>query len=150
MSDNPYAPPLTDGEDALAVSENDEQARRFTRFAAAMVDGFLMMGITMPVMFATGFIARTQAQQVGLIERIAMSLFGLAVMLALNGYLLATRGQTIGKWLTKIQIVDAQSKALAVLSGLCVPLPLDVAAHVYCGPYTRHRRRLAGQRCCAH
>lgn len=112
MSDNPYAPPLASRTDALAVSENDELAGRFTRFAAAMVDGVLIMGITMPVMFATGFFARTQAQQVGSVEQIGMSLFSMAVMLALNGYLLATRGQTIGKLLTKIQIVEAQSGGL--------------------------------------
>ncbi|MBU6238636.1 MAG: RDD family protein [Planctomycetes bacterium] len=121
MSDNPYASPLTGGgADALAVSENDELAGRFTRFAAAMVDGILMNGITMPVMFATGFFARTQAQQVGFVEQIAMSLFCMAVMLALNGYLLATRGQTIGKLLTKIQIVDAQSGGLLPFLRVCV------------------------------
>ncbi|MFO1066108.1 MAG: RDD family protein [Pirellulales bacterium] len=97
------------GPDALPVSENDELAGRFTRFAAAMVDGIIMMAITMPVMFATGFVARTQAQQVSIFEQIGMSLLGMVMMLALNGYLLATRGQTIGKLLTKIQIVDAQS-----------------------------------------
>jgi uncharacterized RDD family membrane protein YckC len=36
----------------------------------------------------------------------------MALMLALNGHLLATRGQTVGKLLTKIQIVDAQSGGL--------------------------------------
>lgn len=112
MSESPYASPLTDGADAPAVSANDELAGRFTRFAAAMVDGILMTGIMMPVMFATGFFARTQAQQVDFAEQIAISLLSMAVMLALNGYLLATRGQTIGKLLTKIQIVDAQSNVL--------------------------------------
>ncbi len=113
MSVNPYAPPSTSGGvDVLPVSESDELARRFARFVSAMVDGMLIVAITMPVMWATGFLARTQAQQVGFLEQIAMSLFGIVVMLALNGYLLATRGQTIGKMLTKIQIVDAQSGGL--------------------------------------
>jgi len=113
MSDNPYAPPSTIGcIDTPAVHANDELAGRFTRFASAMVDGILLMAITMPVMFATGFVARTQAQQVGFLEQIAMSLLGIGVMLAMNGYLLATRGQSIGKILTKIQIVDAQSGGL--------------------------------------
>ena len=76
MSDNPYASPLTGGADALAVSENDKLAGRFTRFAAAMFDGILMMSIIMPVMFATGSLARTLAQQVGFVEQIAMQLFG--------------------------------------------------------------------------
>jgi uncharacterized RDD family membrane protein YckC len=112
MSDNPYASTLTGGADAFEVSRNDELAGRFTRYAAAVVDGILVLVITLPVMFATGFLARTLDQQVGLVEQIGMTLFGMAVMLALNGYLLATRGQTIGKLLTKIQIVDAQSGGL--------------------------------------
>lgn len=77
-----------------------------------MVDGILMMAIIMPVMFATGYLARTQTQEVGVLEQIAMSFLGMAVMLALNGYLLVTRGQSIGKLLTKIQIVDARNGEL--------------------------------------
>lgn len=113
MSTNPYAPPTsTTSFDVAANPANDELARRFTRFASALVDGFLVMAVLGPLAFATGFFARTQAQQVGLPEQILMSLAGMAVMLLLNGYLLATRGQTIGKVLTKIQIVDAQSGKL--------------------------------------
>jgi len=83
MSVNPYAPPSTSGGvDVLPVSESDELARRFARFVSAMVDGMLILAITMPVMSATGFLARTQAQQVGFLEQIAMSLFGMVVMLA--------------------------------------------------------------------
>jgi uncharacterized RDD family membrane protein YckC len=44
--------------------------------------------------------------QVGMLEQFAMSLLSIVIMLALNGYLLAKRGQTIGKLVTKIQIVD--------------------------------------------
>jgi uncharacterized RDD family membrane protein YckC len=113
MSNNPYAPPSTTGGiDVPGVPANDPLAGRFSRFASAMVDGILTLAITMPVMFATGFVARTQAQQVGFLEQIAMSSLGMVWMLALNGYFLATRGQTIGKMLTKIQIVDAQSGGL--------------------------------------
>jgi uncharacterized RDD family membrane protein YckC len=71
-----------------------------------------VMAVCAPVMFATGYYGRAQAQHVGFLEQITMSLFGIAVMLALNGYLLFTRGQTIGKMLTKIQIVDASSGEL--------------------------------------
>jgi len=77
-----------------------------------MVDGILMKAILIPVMFATGYYERTQTQQIGVLEQIAMSLLGMAVMLALNGYLLFTRGQSIGKMLTKIQIVDARNGEL--------------------------------------
>lgn len=113
MSINPYASPSTSGgENDFSLSESDELAGRFTRLAAAMVDGIPMLAITIPVMLATGYYARAQTQQIGFLEQLAMSLFGMFVMLALNGYLLATRGQTIGKMLTKIQIVDAESGGL--------------------------------------
>ncbi len=100
------------GENDFSVSENDVLAGRFTRLAAALVDGILILVIIIPVMLATGYYARAQTQQIGFLEQLAMSLFSMFVMLALNGYLLATQGQTIGKMLTKIQIVDVESGAL--------------------------------------
>ncbi len=100
-----------------------------------MVDGVLMMAI----MFATGYHERTQAQQVGVLEQIAMSLLGMAVMLALNGYLLFTRGQSIGKMLTKIQIVDAQNGELLPFLRVYVyrylwMLPITVVVALIPGP----------------
>jgi uncharacterized RDD family membrane protein YckC len=113
MSNNPYAAPAsTDDAAHLTDSGGDELAGRFTRLAAAMVDGLLVMAITLPVGIATGFYVRAQTQQVGILEQFAMVALGLIVMLALQGYLLATRGQTIGKLLTKIRIVDAKTGAL--------------------------------------
>ena len=113
MSHNPYAAPAsTDDAASLTDSGGDELAGRFTRLAAAMVDGLLVMAITLPVGIATGFNVRAQTQQVGLLEQLAMVALGLIVMLAFQGYLLATRGQTIGKLLTKIRIVDAKTGAL--------------------------------------
>jgi uncharacterized RDD family membrane protein YckC len=112
MSNNPYAPPTT----PLMLEDTplaaDQYAGRFTRFASALVDGILMSAFTVPLMYLSGYYARIQLQQVSPVEQIAFSLLGIAVMLLLNGYLLATRGQTIGKMLTKIQIVDVQSGQL--------------------------------------
>ena len=113
MSDNPYsAPQSTETRNPQISRGNPELARKFTRFAAAMVDGILMAGVLMPIQFMTGYIERAQTQQLGVIEQLAMSFLGLLVMLALNGYLLYARGQTIGKMLTKIQIVDAETSNL--------------------------------------
>ena len=90
MSNNPYAAPTaTDDAASLTDSRGDELARRFTRLAAAMVDGLLVMAITLPVGIATGFDVRAQTQQVGLLEQLAMVALGVIVMLALQGYLLA-------------------------------------------------------------
>jgi uncharacterized RDD family membrane protein YckC len=90
----------------------DELAGRFTRFAAAMVDGILLLLVVGPVQFATGFYARSQIQDVGIAEQIAMNLLGMIVWLVFNGYLLFSRGQTIGKLATGIQIVDYRSGTL--------------------------------------
>ncbi len=114
MSNNPYAPPVMVHmrESEAAISGGDVLAGRFTRLAAAMVDSVLMMAIILPIQYLTGSFARTMSQQTGWLEQVGMSLFGFLVMLALNGYLLLNRGQTIGKMLTGIQIVGVQSGAL--------------------------------------
>lgn len=110
MSNNPYVAPSTVTEAEVITDPSvEELAGRFTRFAAAMVDGFLLMAIVIPIQYATGFFQRSLSQQVGVFEQLAMSLLGMAVMLVLNGYLWATRGQSIGKMLTGIQIVDFES-----------------------------------------
>lgn len=111
MSDNPYAAPSETSyvSDIPSVKRKHELARRFTRFASAFIDGLILMAVLVPVMFTTGYMDRARAQQVGVAEQIAMSLLGMAVMLIFNGYFLVTRGQSIGKILTKIQIVDARS-----------------------------------------
>lgn len=66
----------------------------------------------MPIQFVTGFYQRASTQTTGIVEQFLMALLGIGVMLALNGYLLFTRGQSIGKLLTKIQIVDFESGGL--------------------------------------
>jgi len=87
----------------------DPLASRLSRLGAAMIDGILLMLLVMPVQFLTGFMQRAQTQSAGILEQLAMSLFGMLAFLVLNGYLLAHRGQTIGKYLAKIQIVDYAS-----------------------------------------
>jgi len=107
MSDNPYAAPASDSEPSAFIDpENEPLAGRFTRLVASIIDGILMIVILVPLQFGTGYFQRAAAQEVGILEQIAMSLSGMAVMLLLNGYLLAKRGQTIGKVLFGIQIVD--------------------------------------------
>jgi hypothetical protein len=44
------------------------------RFAAALVDGFLVMGIMLPIQLITGYLERAGNQSLGMLEQIAMSL----------------------------------------------------------------------------
>lgn len=109
MSENPFASP-TYAEPAVDASE--ELANRSTRLAAAIADGLLMLVIIVPVQIVTGYFERAQAGQVTVFEQLAMSFFGMFVMLIINGYLLHTRGQSVGKMLGKIQIVDVDTSEL--------------------------------------
>lgn len=111
MSRNPYRTPMHRSSSSSS-GPTHELARRFTRFSAALVDGLLALLIILPVQLQTNFFERVRAQAVGIGEQIFMTLFGMAVSLLLNGYLLYSRGQTIGKLSTKIQIVDHKTSKL--------------------------------------
>lgn len=109
MSENPYASPTSL---EPAIDSEEQLAGRFTRFAAAFVDGLLIGGVLIPVQIFSGYLQRVQTQQASVSEQLGMSLLGMAVMLLLNGYLLYSRGQSIGKALTGIQIVDHETSKL--------------------------------------
>jgi len=113
MSHNPYAAPASiDGTAGMTDSGRDELVGRSIRFVAAMVDGLLVCAILIPIGIATGYNDRNEADQFRFLEEIAMLMLGEIVWLGLNGYLLGTRGQTVGKMLTKIRIVDARTGSL--------------------------------------
>ena len=113
MSHNPYAAPASiDGTAGMTDSGRDELVGRSIRFVAAMVDGLLVCAILIPIGIATGYNDRDEADQFRFLEEIAMLMLGEIVWLGLNGYLLGTRGQTVGKMLTKIRIVDARTGSL--------------------------------------
>ena len=105
MSINPYdAPTLLQGMDDTSEQLSDELAGRFARFAAAMVDGILIFAFWVLISIATEFMGRTMDARVGVLD--------ILTMLIVHGYLLFSRGQTIGKLLTNIQIVDYRSGRL--------------------------------------
>ncbi|MEZ6093475.1 MAG: RDD family protein [Pirellulaceae bacterium] len=116
----------------------DERAGRFTRFAASIVDGILMAGFIYAIQVATGNWDRFTTQEVESSNQFAIYLIGIFVFLALNGYLLAKRGQTIGKLVTKIQIVDARYGNLLPFLRVYVlrylwPFPFQVLAYLIPG-----------------
>ncbi len=83
--------------------------------------------IVFPIMFATVAI-----QNVSLGETVMMTAVGVVIYLLLHGYLLATRGQSIGKLVAGARIVDYTSGdllPLAKLIGLRV-LPVSIVASI--------------------
>lgn len=124
MSDaeNPYAQPnlIDDGpstspHDIAPLNDPDGLAPRMTRLVAAFVDGMLIMIVFMPAMFFSGYFQRAAAQQLGIVEQLVMSMLGMVIFLIFNGYPLMTRGQTLGKMITRIQVVDYETTMLLPL-----------------------------------
>lgn len=111
---NPYTPPPTDpGADAfIDPAALARPASRFKRFIAFWIDALIMGAITVPMNILTGFTERAMMGTAGLLEQFLMSLAGMLVFLVVFGYLLVTRGQTIGKLLIGVRIVDHQSGEL--------------------------------------
>lgn len=80
-------------------------ASRGERFVGAFVDGVIMYSIVVAILYVLALILGP-LWITNPVYRIASSLIGPAVFLALNGYLLANQGQTIGKLVVGARIVS--------------------------------------------
>lgn len=105
MHDDRFAPPQAHVEDVQPPGNALALASRGRRFGAACIDvalSLVLLGLISRLTPWNPFQAPTGgfwfAPQFG------NSLGGFVVFVVLNGYLLLTRGQTIGKWLLKIRI----------------------------------------------
>jgi uncharacterized RDD family membrane protein YckC len=110
---NPYQSPLTTSGDALQPTHlGPPLATRVNRLGAAIIDGLIGVAFTMPVMFLTGYFERAMQNDVAITETAMITIFGLVMFFVVHGYLLATRGQTVGKLLVKTRIVDYHSNQI--------------------------------------
>lgn len=90
-----------------AVMVTTNLASPWKRLGAALIDGLMAMIIFVPIMSLTGVLQQTlNGQPLTLNQQIALFVGGWIVFLIWNGYLLYHKGQTIGKAVTKIRIVD--------------------------------------------
>ena len=121
MIDNPYAPPGARVAD-VAVDVGQELASRLARLGGSLIDSLFAIVTIVPVMYFTGYFAEAfSAAGVSLGTQLAMVLVSLVLFMAVNGYLLATSGQTVGKRVAGTQIVsvaDGQILPLGKLIGL--------------------------------
>ncbi len=91
----------------IAVSSNIELASRWSRLWALLIDGFLNLVSLLPVLLYTDFGDRIVSSGVLFSgEAFLLTIYGWAMYLLFHGYLLHTRGQTIGKYVFDIAIVD--------------------------------------------
>lgn len=103
-SPNLYAPPETHVDDVRPEGET-ELATRASRLAAAIVDG-LIYGVVYWIVVL--FVFQVQFMAIAMLSiwmKFGLQAAGIGVFLALNGWLLAKHGQTIGKKILGIRIV---------------------------------------------
>ena len=128
--ENRYAPPKAEVAD---LSEGDaELASLGLRLGGAIIDGIISWVVMFPLMFVTGFWSSAMAGAVNFGAQLTLSAVGILVFFALNGYLLAKGGQTIGKRLVGTRIVsvtDGQILPLVRVASLRY-LPIWVIALV--------------------
>jgi uncharacterized RDD family membrane protein YckC len=105
MSENLYAAPVADVvSDAV---EKNAIASKMNRFLAALIDTIIMMVVVMPFMFFMGIFALImEGQEPSLVQNLSSALFGLVVFFIINTHFLMKSGQTIGKKMLGIKIVD--------------------------------------------
>ncbi len=82
-------------------------ASRWKRLWGSLLDSLISMMIIVPLMLVTGAFQRAfSGEAMGIGQQAMFFVVGWVVFLMLNGYLLANRGQTIGKVIVKTKIVD--------------------------------------------
>ncbi|HJV94825.1 MAG TPA: RDD family protein [Albitalea sp.] len=116
--DKRYAPPTAHVDD-LTPQGQFELAGRGGRFGAAFIDGLLILAAFWIIAAASGLSFRTAARG-GYSTTLALQAGVFVAFVVVQGYLLATRGQTVGKMLLGIRIVrsDGERASFGRLVGL--------------------------------
>lgn len=102
---NPYQAPQA--ELTIDSAAQPLLASRWTRLGAALIDGLIMSLATVPVAYFSGaFAAAQQGIEPSLGQQLLSLVVGVAVFLLVNSHFLKNFGQTLGKRLLKIAIVN--------------------------------------------
>ncbi len=89
------------------VEQQEMLATRWQRLGASMIDALCILPVTIPVMYFTGgFEGISEGLEPSAIYTFIVGLLGLLVFTTLNYKLLISNGQTIGKKVIGIKIVD--------------------------------------------
>lgn len=104
---DPYSPPTAELD---VPSGQAELAGRGARLAAAIVDTIIAMVVIVPLMYAFG--AFETMAIMSFTQTLVLNVVSLGIFALVHGYLLKTRGQTIGKSLLGIKIVALDGQLL--------------------------------------
>lgn len=80
-----------------------ELASRWDRLWASIIDGLMIMAVTIPLIYFTG--GFDDSKEPSLVYLLLVTLVATAVFFLINGKLLASSGQTVGKRFLGIKIV---------------------------------------------
>lgn len=107
MSDNNvYSTPQSQLVDQVDDSEKP-LASRWARLGASIIDSIIMMFVVVPVMYFTGgFDGIMDGREPGFVYMFSMGILSFIVFFAINYRYLVANGQTIGKKVLEIKIVD--------------------------------------------
>tara|TARA_R100000656_G_scaffold97110_1_gene70489 strand:- start:35 stop:538 length:504 start_codon:yes stop_codon:yes gene_type:complete len=121
MTDNNvYSTPQSQLVDQVDDSEKP-LASRWARLGASLIDSIIMMIIVLPVMYLTGgFDGVMDGRQPGFVYSLAMGVLGVVIFFIINYRSLVTNGQTVGKKVLEIKIVDLNGNVPAFQSHLLV------------------------------
>ena len=114
---DPYETPASslDESNIAPGSLDTHLAGRGARLGAAIIDGVIAGIVSVPIMFATGVWGRAMNGTLGIVDMLLVQILGIAVYLLIHGKLLASSGQTVGKKLVGVKIVDHQTEGLVPL-----------------------------------
>lgn len=132
-SDNPFRAPTSEVRD---VAPDLELAGRGQRLAAVFIDGLIMLAVLLPLMWVGGYFsavwdAAQRGQEPGLGLVLLWAGIAFIVFVAVQGVPLSASGQTWGKKLLNIRIVDLDGNKpqFAKLVGLRY-LPIQMVANL--------------------
>ncbi len=109
MENSIYSSPESD----LDIESESESilASRWSRLGAALLDGLLVLPITLPLMhFTGGFDVISSGVQPTLLYTLGVSFVGVIFFVLIHGYFLINYGQTIGKKIMGIKIVTTDNQ----------------------------------------
>ena len=108
-SNNPYQSPAADAQNPPS-RDNPVLASRWHRFFGALIDGLVQGAIIAPIVFFSGTWADMMANNgaLDLTATLVWFIVGEVIFLALQGWLLFNRQQTIGKWLLGMKIIGME------------------------------------------
>lgn len=102
--DNPYQPPEAVITNVQAAPGTIVLASRWARLGAALIDGLIAMAISLVLMVLMVGSDFKALSNIDFGRQLLLAVMGIAIFLALHGYLLAKNGQTIGKLALGIRI----------------------------------------------